>query len=48
MSVVAGVIVISWKAPTIAVIAWVTGFYLVVNGLSTTVMALGLRRIAND
>lgn len=43
VSLVAGLVVVSWPAPTLAVIAWVSGLQLVVFGLLGVVSALALR-----
>ena len=42
-TIAAGIIVVSWPAPTAEVIAWVTGFYLVVHGLFLAAEAMSLR-----
>lgn len=47
LSVAAGVIVIAWPAPTVTVIAWISGIYLVLSGLLIGVMALRLRSAAS-
>jgi uncharacterized membrane protein HdeD (DUF308 family) len=46
--IVAGVVVVSWPDPTVEVIAWVTGFYLVVHGLFLATNALSLRKLAQS
>jgi uncharacterized membrane protein HdeD (DUF308 family) len=43
VSIVAGVIVVAWPAPTVAVIAWIACFYLIVFGLALAGAAVGLR-----
>ncbi len=45
-TIAAGVIVVSWPAPTVEVIAWVTGFYLVVHGLFLAANVMSLRYLA--
>jgi uncharacterized membrane protein HdeD (DUF308 family) len=39
------VVVVSWPAPTVTVVAWITGLYLAVVGLIFCFAALQLRRI---
>lgn len=46
LSLVAGVIVVSWPAPTVTVIAWIAGMYLILFGITTAFGALRLRSIA--
>jgi uncharacterized membrane protein HdeD (DUF308 family) len=46
VTIAAGVIVVSWPAPTVEVIAWVTGFYLVVHGLFLAANAMSLRYLS--
>ena len=46
LSVAAGVIVIAWPAPTVTVIAWISGIYLVISGILIGVVALRLRSAA--
>jgi uncharacterized membrane protein HdeD (DUF308 family) len=43
LSVVAGIVVVSWPAPTVTVIAWISGIYLIVFGLFLCVSAFQLR-----
>ncbi len=45
-SIAAGVVVVAWPAPTVAVISWIIGFYLVVFGLFVVVNGLALRNLA--
>ena len=45
LSIGAGVIVVSWPAPTVTVIAWISGLYLIVFGLVLCVIALKLRSV---
>lgn len=46
LSIAAGVIVIAWPAPTVTVIAWISGIYLVISGILIGVVALRLRSAA--
>jgi len=43
LSVVAGIVVVSWPAPTVTVVAWISGLYLIVFGLFLCVSAFQLR-----
>jgi len=43
LSLAAGVIVVAWPAPTVTVIAWIAGFYLIVFGLFLAASAFSLR-----
>lgn len=43
LSVVAGIIVVSWPAPTVAVMAWVSGIYLAVMGVMFVIGAFRLK-----
>ena len=45
VSIIAGVVVVAWPAPSLAVIAWVSGFYLVAYGLMACFTALSLRKL---
>ena len=47
LSVAAGVIVISWPAPTLTVLAWIAGLYLVIFGLFISANAFSLRHMAD-
>jgi uncharacterized membrane protein HdeD (DUF308 family) len=47
LSVAAGVIVVSWPAPTITVLAWIAGLYLVIFGLFICATAFSLRHMAD-
>lgn len=47
LSVAAGVIVIAWPAPTVTVIAWISGIYLLISGILIGVVALRLRSAAS-
>jgi uncharacterized membrane protein HdeD (DUF308 family) len=46
LSLVAGIIVVSWPAPTVTVIAWIAGIYVIVFGLTTVFGAFRMRSIA--
>jgi uncharacterized membrane protein HdeD (DUF308 family) len=46
VTIAAGAVVVSWPAPTVEVIAWITGFYLVVHGLFIAANAMSLRYLA--
>ncbi len=46
LSIAAGVIVIAWPEPTVTVIAWISGIYLVISGVMIGVVALRLRSAA--
>jgi uncharacterized membrane protein HdeD (DUF308 family) len=46
LSVAFGIVVVSWPGPTVRVIAWIAGIYLVVVGLTTIYGAYRLRSIA--
>ena len=48
VSAVAGVIVVSWPAPTVTVIAWVAGLQLVIFGLIIVVSAFSFRTLVDD
>lgn len=43
ISVIAGIVVVSWPAPTITVIAWIAGLYLLVFGIFVAATAFSLR-----
>ena len=45
LSIVTGIVVVSWPAPTVTVVAWIAGLYLAVLGLIFCFAALQLRRI---
>ena len=47
LSVAAGVIVVSWPAPTLTVLAWIAGLYLVIFGLFISANAFSLRHMAD-
>ncbi len=48
LSIAAGVVVVAWPAPTVVVISWIIGFYLVVFGLLIAVNGLALRSLARS
>ncbi len=43
VSLVAGIVVISWPAPTVTVLAWIAGLHLLVFGIVFCAMALSVR-----
>lgn len=43
ISIVAGVVMVAWPAPTATAVAWVSGLYLIANALFTVYLALQLR-----
>jgi len=43
LSLGAGIVVVAWPAPTVTVIAWIAGFYLIVFGLFLAASAFSLR-----
>jgi uncharacterized membrane protein HdeD (DUF308 family) len=45
LSIAAGVIVVVWPAPTVTVVAWIAGLYLIVFGLFICFQAFQLRRL---
>ena len=46
VSIVAGIVVISWPEPSVTVIAWIAGLYLLVVGVLLALLAFRLRSIA--
>lgn len=46
ITVIAGIVVVSWPQPTVTVIAWIAGIYLLVLGLTTIYGAFRLRSVA--
>jgi uncharacterized membrane protein HdeD (DUF308 family) len=48
LSVVAGIIVVAWPEPTLQVIAWIGGLYLVIFGLFIVASSWSLRHAANE
>jgi uncharacterized membrane protein HdeD (DUF308 family) len=47
LSIAAGIVVVSWPAPTVTVVAWISGLHLITFGLFICVQAVSLRRLAN-
>lgn len=47
-SVIAGVVVLAWPGPTVSVIAWVAGIWLVVLGVMVCIGAFRMRRLERD
>jgi uncharacterized membrane protein HdeD (DUF308 family) len=47
LSLAAGVIVVAWPAPTLTVLAWIAGLYLVIFGLFISANAFSLRHMAD-
>jgi uncharacterized membrane protein HdeD (DUF308 family) len=45
ITIVAGIVVLAWPGPTITVIAWIAGVYLIAFGLMICYTALRLRRL---
>ena len=45
LSIAAGIIVVAWPAPTVTVVAWISGLYLIVFGLFLCVSAFQLRSL---
>jgi len=45
VTIVAGIVVLAWPGPTVTVIAWIAGIYLVVFGLMICFTAFRLRRL---
>lgn len=48
LSLVAGLMVVSWPAPTLAVVAWISGLQLALFGIAIIVTAFSLRRATNS
>jgi uncharacterized membrane protein HdeD (DUF308 family) len=46
LSIGVGVVVVSWPAPTVTVVAWISGLYLIVFGLFICAMAFRLRSVS--
>lgn len=46
LSIVAGIVVLVWPAPSLVVLAWISGIWLVVLGIFEIIAALGLRSAA--
>ncbi len=45
ISIIAGIVVVSWPAPTVTVVAWISGLYLIIYGLFICFEAFQLRRL---
>jgi len=45
LSLGAGILVVAWPAPTLTVVAWIAGFYLVVFGLFLAATAFSMRSL---
>jgi uncharacterized membrane protein HdeD (DUF308 family) len=45
VSIAAGVVVVAWPEPTVTVIAWIAGFYLIVFGLFICASAFSMRSL---
>lgn len=43
VSIAAGIVVVSWPAPSVTVIAWVAGLFLVVEGIIISAMAFRIK-----
>jgi uncharacterized membrane protein HdeD (DUF308 family) len=48
VSAIAGIVVVSWPAPTVTVIAWIAGLQLVIFGLIIMATAFSFRTLADD
>jgi uncharacterized membrane protein HdeD (DUF308 family) len=48
VSVIAGLVAVSWPAPTVTVIAWIAGLQLVIFGLFIIATAFSFRTLADD
>jgi uncharacterized membrane protein HdeD (DUF308 family) len=46
LSIGVGVVVVAWPAPTVTVVAWISGLYLIVFGLFIFVIAFQLRSVS--
>ena len=47
LSVAAGVLIVAWPAPTITVVAWIAGLYLVIFGLFISASAFSLKHMSD-
>jgi uncharacterized membrane protein HdeD (DUF308 family) len=45
VSIAAGVVIVAWPAPTVTVVAWIAGFYLIVFGLFICASAFAMRSL---
>jgi uncharacterized membrane protein HdeD (DUF308 family) len=43
VNVAAGIVILAWPGPTLTVIAWIAGIYLIIFGLVICFMAFRLR-----
>ncbi|MBT5866813.1 MAG: HdeD family acid-resistance protein, partial [Ilumatobacter sp.] len=48
VSAIAGIVVVSWPAPTVTVVAWIAGLQLVIFGLVIIATAFSFRTLADD
>ena len=48
LSLAAGVLILVWPAPTLAVIAWIAGFYLIVFGIMLCFSSWEMRRMTKS
>ena len=48
LSLAAGIVVVVWPAPTVTVIAWIAGFYLIVFGLFLAASAFSMRSVTKS
>ena len=48
VSVIAGLVAVSWPAPTVTVIAWIAGLQLIIFGLMIVATAFSFRTLADD
>ena len=47
VSIVAGIVVISWPEPSVTVIAWIAGLYLLIVGVLLAMLAFRMRSLAH-
>ncbi|MGI9644457.1 MAG: HdeD family acid-resistance protein [Ilumatobacteraceae bacterium] len=45
VSLIAGIVVVSWPEPTVTVVAWISGLYLIIFGLFICFESFQLRRL---
>ena len=45
VSIAAGAVIVAWPAPTVTVVAWIAGFYLIVFGLFICASAFSMRSL---
>ena len=48
LAAIAGIVVVSWPAPTVTVIAWIAGLQLVIFGLIIIATAFSFRTLVDD